>query len=169
MQQNGHKSVSNAGNIYLIFLGFLLFLMGAGFMAIMWVGYQRASLSRVWTETPCVILRSSIRTEERTLERIEYQWDGEYAYTFNGSDYRTTKFGVRSNKWSSQRDRIEEIVEQFPAGEARVCYVNPDDPNIAILKHDSKAAGYNVWFPGLFAIGGLGMMVGAVRKWNKKV
>jgi hypothetical protein len=41
-------------------------------------------------------------------------------------------------------------------------YVNPADVNFAMLKPDSKAAGYSIWFPMLFVIGGLGIALRAI-------
>jgi hypothetical protein len=41
------------------------------------------------------------------------------------------------------------------------CRVNPHDPDFAVLKPDSLAPGYSIWFPALFVIGGLGMTVRA--------
>jgi hypothetical protein len=34
-----------------------------------------------------------------------------------------------------------------------------------VLKRDSKAPGYSLWFPIIFVVGGLGIIVGAVRSW----
>jgi len=166
MGQAEKKSVSNAGNLYLIFLGLLLFAMGAGFMFIMWLSFQRANHTRTWKEVPCRILKSEIKTEERIAGKLEYQWNGEYTYELEGEDYVSTRFELRGNKWSSQKDRIEAVVRKYPAGKSAVCYVDPKDITFSILKHDSKAAGYNIWFPGLFALGGVGMIFGAVKKWN---
>ena len=42
-------------------------------------------------------------------------------------------------------------------------YVNPADVNFTMLKPDSKAAGYSIWFPMLFVIGGLGIAIRAIR------
>jgi hypothetical protein len=35
--------------------------------------------------------------------------------------------------------------------------VNPAEPSFAILKTDSLAPGYSIWFPALFVVGGLGI------------
>jgi hypothetical protein len=45
-----------------------------------------------------------------------------------------------------------------------VCYVNPSDPTIAILKHGTRAALYSIWFPLLFVVGGLGIAWTAIRR-----
>ncbi|MFP6880316.1 MAG: hypothetical protein VCA34_05170, partial [Roseibacillus sp.] len=38
-------------------------------------------------------------------------------------------------------------------------------PSFAVLKRDSKAPGYSLWFPIIFVVGGLGIILGAVRSW----
>ena len=43
-----------------------------------------------------------------------------------------------------------------------MAYVNPSDPDFAVLKPDTKAAGYSIWFPLLFVVGGLGITVRAI-------
>jgi len=147
MTSDRKEKKSNAGNIYLMFLGLLLVGMGAFFMFIMWLSFQKASSTRAWLEIPCKIVRSEQALSIQPNRNVEYQWQGEYLYTVEG--------------------RVEKVLEKFPAGAETVCFVNPEDHSFSILKHDSRGAGYSIWFPGLFAVGGLGMMVGAVRKWNR--
>jgi hypothetical protein len=43
------------------------------------------------------------------------------------------------------------------------CRVHPRDPDFAVLKPDSLAPGYSIWFPALFVVGGLGMAGKAAR------
>ena len=47
--------------------------------------------------------------------------------------------------------------------EETTCYVNPVEFNSAYLKPDSLAPGYSIWFPALFVVGGLGMVISALR------
>jgi hypothetical protein len=42
------------------------------------------------------------------------------------------------------------------------CFVNPKNPQLAVLKPDSLAPGYSIWFPGLFMIAGLGIGMNAL-------
>jgi hypothetical protein len=43
-----------------------------------------------------------------------------------------------------------------------ICYVDPKSPDRAVLKRDTKAALYSIWFPCLFVIGGAGMILSAL-------
>jgi hypothetical protein len=42
------------------------------------------------------------------------------------------------------------------------CLVHPQNPALAVLKPDSLAPGYSIWFPGLFMIAGLGITINAL-------
>ena len=42
------------------------------------------------------------------------------------------------------------------------CFVDPQNPQLAILKPDSLAPGYSIWFPALFMIAGLGITFNAL-------
>jgi hypothetical protein len=56
---------------------------------------------------------------------------------------------------------VEELVATFATGSMTKCWVNPQQPSQSVLKLDTRAAGYTLWFPGLFFLGGVGMIVGA--------
>ena len=53
-------------------------------------------------------------------------------------------------------------LDAYPVGKETVCYVDPEDKSIAVLRKDTKAALYSIWFPCLFVIGGLGMIATAI-------
>ena len=65
--------------------------------------------------------------------------------------------------------KAEKMAEKFPEGSRQTCFVNPSDPAFAVLKLDSKGPGYSLWFPLLIVVGGLGIIVGAVRGLLRKV
>jgi hypothetical protein len=44
------------------------------------------------------------------------------------------------------------------------CRVDPANPDFAVLKPDSLAPGYSIWFPALFVIGGPGIAVRALTR-----
>lgn len=154
---------SKAGAIYLLGIGIFLMLIGGLFGWLMWRSYGNAVTTRHWDEIPCQIIRSEV--ESRTVDRIstEYSWAVEYEYQLGGEVFVSSKSMKRGAKWTKEVENADRFVKEFPEGSERVCYVNPASNAQAILIHDTKAAGYTIWFPGLFAIGGLGMVVGAVR------
>ena len=45
---------------------------------------------------------------------------------------------------------MKEYIEDYAVGTETTCFVDPDAPERAVLKKDSKAALYTLWFPCLF-------------------
>ena len=157
---------SNVGNVYLVFLGLFLVIIGGAFTLLMWLSFQRANTTRQWDELPCVIESSTVTERQLPGHSLEYQWQVEYSYSVGEVQRKGTKQSLRGSKWTSKDEKIEVLLENYPEARKTVCYVNPENSAQAILEHDSRGAGYSIWFPMLFAIGGVGMIVGALRKWN---
>ena len=147
----------------MIGIGFFVALVGAVFMYLMWKSYQRASATRTWTETPAVMMVSKIKTRSDKNISKEYQWKLEYAYAFDDKEYTSKLHTLRGSKWTSVKKGVQNEIDAHPANSNVFCFVNPDEPTKAILEHDSKAAGYSIWFPALFVIGGIGIMWGAIK------
>lgn len=158
-----------AGSIYLLGIGLFLVLLGGGFCWLLWNSFNRASDTRKWVETPCLIINSEALP--RSIDGIakEYQWKVAYKYKFEGEDLIGEKYKPRGQRWRKSITEVNTMMEEYPEGARSICFVNPElpkDPSQqreAILEHDTKAAGYTLWFPALFSIGGLGMMIGAVK------
>lgn len=70
----------------------------------------------------------------------------------------------RGAKWTKDTRRLKESLEKYTTSSTHTAWVNPDVVGFAILEHDTKAAGYTLWFPALIMIGGLGMIAGAFKK-----
>ena len=160
---------SIAGSIYLLCIGLFLTFLGAGFCWLLLNSFGNAKNTREWDETPCLIIRSEVET--KSVDRItkEYQWKVAYKYQYKGEDLIGEHYKPRGQRWRKSIEQVKPLLEEYPKGHQTVCFVNPESPEDtskprgAILAHDSKAAGYSVWFPALFSIGGLGMIFGSVR------
>lgn len=157
------KQKSAAGSYYLAGIGLAVALVGAVFVYLLWNSFSEAKATREWTETPCLVIRSQVK--ERSSKHItrEYSWNVEYMYDYDGESY-TSKFHTpRAAKWKSSIKEAQALIEKYPLNEKAICYVNPANPSQAILQHDTKAAGYSIWFPMLFVIGGLGIMISSLK------
>jgi len=100
---------------------------------------------------------------QERLEATNFELPPGYRYEFGGSSHvgeRIRRIPVRS----AHRDKAERWVARYPSGRRVQIYVNPEKPSEAVLKRDSQAALYAIWFPALFVVGGAGMAVAAVRK-----
>ncbi|WP_018968821.1 DUF3592 domain-containing protein [Rubritalea marina] len=163
------KASSTAGMIYLIGMGCFLFFLGGGFCWLMWKSYASAKDTRAWQEVPCLVIQSEMRTRVIGTSPEEYQWKVLYKYQFEGQDLISEHFKPRGQRWRKDPKDVQSMVEQYPVGLQTTCYVNPEfstsEPGVqAVLKHDTLAAGYSIWFPALFSVGGIGIIVGVIRK-----
>jgi len=156
------KSSQRAGSWWLASLGIVLALAGAVFVVVLWTAWQRAEQTRGWTAVPCKVLSSQLKSEQasphsptkyRVIVRYEYSWQGK---TVISERIR------RVDGPKSDLDVAEDLREQFTPGQQTTCFVNPADPAFAILRHDSRAPLYSIWFPLLFVIGGLRMAWSAI-------
>jgi len=153
---------SAAGRWYLGILGLVLALIGSLFVGLMGRSYLRAREMRDWPEVHCVILSSEV--EERRHDDsspLEFRQDLSFGYEWKGQAHTGEHLTLRGSPWSSNRALAEARVAAYPVGMATICHVNPAAPDFAVLKTDSLAPGYSIWFPALFVVGGLGITLRA--------
>lgn len=113
---------------------------------------------RTWPEVACTILSSEV--EERQHDENsppEFRHDLSFGYVWNGEAQTGDHLTLRGSPWSSKHDLVEERAAAYSVGKTTACYVNPNNPKFAVLKLDSLAPGYSIWFPALFVVGGLGI------------
>lgn len=152
-----------AGSWWLAFLGLVLAVAGTAFVGILWTAWQRAEETRHWQPVPAQVLSSQVvLVQESPSSPQKYRIVVRYRYEVAGKPYVSERIR-RVNGPKGNRDDAEALREQYTPGQAVTCYVRPDDPAFAILKHDTRAALYTIWFPLLFVVGGLRMAWGAVR------
>lgn len=156
-------SDSRGGRIWLAAMGVSLALAGVLFTGVLWRSYRRAMETRAWLETPCRIVSSIVLSERPTPHSpTAYRLAVRYEYEHQGGRFTGTQIR-RVDGPSPHKDRIDELAVEYPAGRRALCHVNPRDPSQAILKQDSKAGLYSLWFPLLFVVGGAVMAWRAVR------
>lgn len=138
--------------------------IGAVFGWLMIRSYQHAKASRAWPQTEAVVLRSVI--DQRTFKGspTEYRLNVLFGYSYGGEEYTSDRISPRGAKWTKEAESVELLENKYAAGTTHTTWVNPADPGHAILEHDTKAAGYTLWFPALIIIGGGGMVWGALRR-----
>lgn len=145
--------------IFPLLLGFSISGMGSLFVLLMWLSYSRAVDQRNWPRAEGVILSSETRTlKHDPYSPTEYQLKLLYGYEWAGKAMTGEQLGVRGNPRYNKRDKIDSLLKKYPPGAKVRVFINPHDNKIAILKTDSKAVGYTIWFPLLFVIGGIGII-----------
>jgi len=161
---------SAAGRLYLAAIGLSLALMGGVFFWLMWRSFDRARHMQSWPEVRCVIIESKI--DERRIDPNsppEYRVNVTYGYQFNGEAHTGDHMTWRGNPWTSKLNVVEERSQAFQVGTSTTCRVDPQNPAFSVLKPDTKAPGYSIWFPALFVVGGLGIALRAVTVGRKRV
>ncbi len=151
-----------AGRLWKIVMGLFLVGIGIVFVQYLWGSYQRAALMNTWVETPCVIETAQIDDSELNQRGVtKYILEVTFGYEFEGQSYVSNRL-KRLKVEGSDPKKITQKLKEFPAGTETACYVNPDDPAFAVLKKDSKAGLYTIWFPCLIIVGGGGMILTAL-------
>ncbi len=164
MSGSVHHSSGRSGRFFLIFIGLFLALIGGVSVGLMARSFARALEMRSWAEVSCVILTAE--TEERRHDEFsapEYRQSVSFGYEWKGAPHTGTHLTLRDNPWSADKQSIEQQNAALPPGSTTTCRVNPANPDFAVLKLDSLAPLYAIWFPALFVVGGLGMAVRAIK------
>lgn len=153
------------GYYYLALIGLVLAILGGAFVMILGRGYLKARETREWEVEEGTVIRSQIG--ERNLGPgvpTEYTQDLLFDYRYDGRSYQGDRVKRRENPYFKSKAKAQRWVDDWPVGKRVEVYVNPDDPSVAVLDHDTKAPGYTIWFPGLFFVGGLVVFGRAIAK-----
>ena len=87
--------------------------------------------SMSWAEVPCKIDSAVVRLDPKT-KAAAYLPDVRYRYQWNDRTYHGTRFAWDTSSYS-RKSSIEKWIEPFPAGKETVCFVNPNQPEEAVL------------------------------------
>ena len=147
-----------------VVFGAVVAAMGGLFFYLLLVGVRRAKETRGWAETSCVIRKSEV-VEGRPTPNSPPAFRAvvEYEYTIGGERFLGFKV-KRVDGATSHVKRAEEVIEEYPLGAEISCWVDPEDPASAVLRHNTMAPLYTLWFPGLFVVAGAGIAVTAVLR-----
>jgi Protein of unknown function (DUF3592) len=144
-------------------MGVVLALVGSVFTGVLWRAWQRAEETRRWIETPCLVVSSQLVSERRSPQsNIKHTIQVRYRYEVAGRSY----LGHRIRRVDGPKGDLAEaqgLRQEFSPGQKLSCWVQPEEPAMAILRHDTRAPLYSIWFPLLFVIGGLRMAWAAWR------
>ncbi len=178
MSNNKHES-KLAGRLFLCLIGASLLVIGGVFGWLMLRSYENAKASREWPQVEAVVLSSTMNERQISGSPKEYSVGVLYSYSYDGVSYTSDRIVPRGVKWTKDPRTLEANRDLFKKGSVHQAWVRPDSQNVknadssekanaphdyAILLHDTKAAGYTVWFPGVIMLGGAGMIFGAFIK-----
>jgi hypothetical protein len=145
-------------------MGIALVAVGSVFVQYLWNSYLRAAKMDDWVAVPCRIESIGVNDSERNQRGMpKYVLELAYRYEFNGHDYIGNRLKRLPTEASDPR-KLKGTLETYAAGTETICHLDPDAPELVVLKKDSKAALYTLWFPCLFVVGGIGIVVSALLR-----
>lgn len=149
------------GRVVAFLFGTIFFSAGVamifGFIVI---PMQKISAAKEWTETPCTVIWSRVRSHEGD-DSTTYDVEIFYEYEVNGSVHRSNTRSFVSGS-SSGLSGKQKVVKEFPARKETVCYVNPEVPEQAVLDRELSSLGLWWLFPIPFALIGFAVMVASL-------
>ena len=150
------------GRVWKSLMGLLLIGVGSIFVQYLWNAYQRAAKMDAWIEVPCTIVSMDVDDEQLNQRGMpKYVFEVAYNYEFEEKFYTGNLLKRLPTEVSDPR-KLKNHIENYAVGAKTVCHVDPAAPENTVLKKDSKAALYAIWFPCLFIVGGAGMIFSAL-------
>jgi hypothetical protein len=156
------RNVAGSAVLWLFFLIFLLVGLG-GFSLMFVLPVYRMMAARNWLPTECTILSSSVGQHSGGKGGSTYSVDVEYRYDYEGRTYTSKRYDAGPMGSSSGRDSKAVIVARYPAGSRSTCYVDPRQPEVAILNRGWPVDIFYGCIPLVFAVVGATGMSFAFR------
>ena len=158
----GKAPLNLGGRLWKILMGLVLVAVGAAFVQYLWHSYTRAAKMDDWVAVPCEVVSMDVDDSELNSRGMtKYIFQVAYTYEFEGMTYTGHRLERLPIEVGDPRKLKHEIAD-YPVGTKTVCYLDPDAPETVVIKKDSKAALYTIWFPCLFIVGGGGMILSAL-------
>lgn len=162
-RHRGWKSNPNNSTLGLRIFGSIFALIGG--VATWFIGVKPMLAARAaehWQEVPCKIESARVTNHRGSKGGTTYSISVTYRYEVSGQKYVGDRYSFSTGS-SSSYDWREQAVRELKRDPHPVCYVNPDDPNDAVL---SPTLGNDAWFgliPLVFVIVGIGIFLGASK------
>lgn len=157
--------------ICLAALGVLILMLGGKTM-------QRGWDSGSWPATPAVVVRSDVivdvskdvvqsssKSGSSIKEVKTYYPDFAFRYKVGVVNYLGERISFSNEGVGGSQQTVVDFLEGYPLGAAITVYVNPDDPNDAVLDPGIKLQGMGVVFllASIFLIPGIAVAMVCVR------
>jgi hypothetical protein len=144
-------------------MGATLVAAGSFFCWWLFATWQKAARMDAWRPVKALVLSSEVVPWQfNQFSQTHYQPRIRYRYETAGISHESERIR-RVALRSAHPEKAAAWVGKFPQGALVTAWVDPADPASSVLKRDSKAALYSIWFPALFVAGGFGMIFSALR------
>lgn len=116
-----------------VFFGVFLLAGGLFFYFFFVRMFLKVQDARHWPATPCVIVSNEVRSHSGSKGGTTYSVDILYQYEVDGRKHQSNRYDFMGGSSSGYAVKAA-IVRRFPPGATATCYVNPRDPNDAVLE-----------------------------------
>lgn len=160
--RNASNALKNNPTGCLVLFGGLFVVAGIGlFIGLTLIPVGRWLSAQDWKEAPCRIVSSEVASHSDS-DGTTYSVAIVYDYEFGGRNYTGNRYDFVTGS-SSGREGKQAIVNRYPPGSQQRCYVDPGNPDNAILSK-SFSKGYLVGLFGIiFFLAGMAVIVGGLR------
>lgn len=94
--------------------------------------------ARNWVETPCKITSSQVAVHNGD-DGDTYSIEIRFEYTYDGRQFSGDRYHFMEGFSSGGRSGKQAIVDQYPVGAQRTCFVDPGDPSQAVIQRGMTA------------------------------
>jgi hypothetical protein len=129
---------------------FLVIFSAAGFAGFWFITLRPFLLSEAsahWVETPCEILSSELQRHSSS-DGDTYRVLIRYRYTWQGRELESQRYDFTAGASNIGVERMHAAIAAHPPGHRTVCYVDPAEPESAVLARGTPGS---AWF-GLLAL-----------------
>jgi hypothetical protein len=128
-----------------------------------WIPLQSYFAAYDWQQVPCTIQESRITRSEPTRQerrsrstttstRVEVT----FTYSLGGKEYRSSRYDFIGAYSSGDHDEKRAILARYPAGTRTQCWVDPDNPQNAVLNREFSETYVVGSLFSLFLVAGVG-------------
>lgn len=171
--QEAWENYGGARKGKLVALAFGLIFVCVGAAILWWITIlpvKRYLASQSWVITPATIISSQFDSKmshrsgkDRTMV---YRADIIYEYRYEDRTYRGNRYDVADSGGYSNAgvNEMRQAVQKYPYGKSTYCWVNPDNPNEAILERNLITQRFLTWagFPVMFIFAGISIIASGI-------
>lgn len=153
---------TSPGRLWLVCIVFLV-LGALGTYVIAVLPIVHALEGRSWVRTPCRVIDCAVR-RHRGKFGPSYSVDIVYEYEADGHTYRSDRWDFFPSIPGISHDAAADVARQHPPGRMLACYVNPLDPDQAVLDRRIRSGFPRILLPLAFLTAGLAALYALVRR-----
>jgi len=149
-----HQSSKQAGGGCAVLFGLIFFVAGAAALYFLGGNFLKEAQTYSWDEVPCSYGAINIKVAKKNIDR-PFELVAAYSYNYEGRTYESTQLSISTNDATDDYEKLALKRRELIASEVGVCWVDPDDPNQAVLQRKGVSSALFLLFPLPFlAIGG---------------